>query len=67
MLNVKKIRLAQNMSQKSLAALLKIKPNTLSKYESGKRNPSISMLIKMSETLGCDFNTLISKSKSNKN
>lgn len=63
MLNVKKIRLAQNMSQKSLAALLKIKPNTLSQYESGKRDPSISMLIKMSETLECDFNTLISKSE----
>lgn len=41
----------RNLSQRQLAALVNVEPNTISMYESGGRKPSIDVIIKLARVL----------------
>lgn len=41
----------RKLSQKQLASLINVEPNTISMYESGGRKPSTDVLIKLARTL----------------
>ena len=49
LLNLKKVRLDKNMTQKDVADRLGCTPNIYSRYETGERQPSIDILIRLSQ------------------
>lgn len=51
------LRDEHNIGQKQLAAILGVKPNTVSDYENGVLNPSVKALLKMAEyfTVSIDY------------
>ena len=59
-INIKKLRIAKNMSQAELANYLKISKTTVSAYETGERTPSVDMLITISRFFCVDPGTLFS-------
>lgn len=56
---LKEIRKKKHLSQQKVAMDLSISREALSYYENGKREPSISMLIKMSEYFNVSIDYLI--------
>lgn len=48
-MNLKKVRLDKNMTQKDVADRLGCTPNIYSRYETGERQPSIDTLISLSQ------------------
>ena len=50
-LNLKKYRLEKGLTQENLAEKVGIHPTYVGKLESGKNNPSIKMLYKITRTL----------------
>lgn len=46
---LKELRLAQDMTQAEIAAVLSVKQNTYAQYETGQRQISIDVLIKLAE------------------
>lgn len=61
MTSIKDIRKRLNMTQKQLSVRTGISQVNLSRYESGKRSPKISMAFKIAEALGCTVDELIKK------
>lgn len=59
MLGLKQIRKTKNLNQLKVALDLNISREALSHYENGKREPSLSMLIKMSEYFNVSIDYLI--------
>lgn len=59
MIGLKEIRKKKHLSQQKVAMDLNISREALSYYENGKREPSISMLIKMSEYFNVSIDYLI--------
>lgn len=59
MVGLKKIRKKHRWSQQKVAMDLNISRECLSYYENGKREPSLSLLIKMSEYFNVSINYLI--------
>lgn len=57
--NIRKVREEKNISQKELAQRLGVTPPMLSQYETGRRKPRVSTLLKIAEALGCDPKTLV--------
>ena len=47
------------MSQEALAKQLDVKQNTVSQWETGARNPSLKMLLRITEILECSMNDLV--------
>ena len=56
---IKKLRQEKNMSQKELANKLQVAQNTLSYWESGKYEPDIDTIIKLSEIFNVSIDYLI--------
>lgn len=56
---LRKIRKAKNLNQQKVAMDLNISREALSHYENGKREPSLSMLCKMSEYFNVSIDYLI--------
>lgn len=56
--NIKEARMAKRYTQKELADLLHVKPATISSWEVGRNEPSISMLKKLSSLLNVSFDEL---------
>lgn len=59
--NIRRIRIANNMRSTDVVAKLQLKgieisTATFSKVEHGVNNPSVEMLIALTEILRCDFN-----------
>lgn len=52
---IKKIRIQNNLSQKELADKLFVSNKTISSYESGRTDPSLDILYKISEVLNCSL------------
>lgn len=52
-INLRKIRIEKNLSQKILAAMAEVSQNYLSEIENGQKMPSIGKLEKIAEVLGC--------------
>ncbi|WP_251612727.1 helix-turn-helix domain-containing protein [Senimuribacter intestinalis] len=49
--NIKNFRVANNMTQYDLSTALCVSPITISRYETGQREPSLDMLKKISDVL----------------
>lgn len=59
-MNIKKIREEKKISMSYLADKLKISKSTISRYESGKREPNLETLNKIAKALGVSIEELIS-------
>ena len=59
MVGLKNIRKKRNLNQQKVAMDLNISREALSYYENGKREPSLSLLVKMSEYVNVSINFLI--------
>ncbi len=59
MIGLKTIRKAKNLNQLKVALDLNITREALSHYENGKREPSLAMLVKMSEYFNVSIDYLI--------
>lgn len=57
--SVRKIRKMRGMTQRELARIINVKPNTLCQYELGKSEISLSVLMEIAEALNCSINDLI--------
>ena len=54
-----KMRKIKGLSQIELAEKIGVKSNTISQYESGKRNPNFKILKKLAKVLNCTVDELI--------
>ncbi|MBQ8997279.1 MAG: helix-turn-helix domain-containing protein [Clostridium sp.] len=63
--NLKYIRSSLNISQKEIANYLKLNPSSYSNYENGRREPSIDVLIKISDFLNVEIDKLLTENLSN--
>ena len=59
MIGLKKIRKQRNLNQQKVAMDLNISREALSYYENGKREPSLYLLLQMSEYFNVSINYLI--------
>lgn len=59
MIGLKEIRKQRNLNQQKVAYDMNITREALSHYENGKREPSLSMLLKMSDYFNVSINYLI--------
>jgi len=59
LIGLKRIRKEKNLNQQKVAIDLNISREALSHYENGKREPSLNMLLKMSEYYNVSINYLI--------
>lgn len=57
--NLKKVRLDKKMTQKDVADHLGCSPNIYSRYETGERQPSIDVLIRLSKIFGKSIDYLV--------
>ncbi|MEL7647430.1 MAG: helix-turn-helix transcriptional regulator [Sedimentibacter sp.] len=46
---IRNLRIKNNLTSKELSRILNVSESSISLYESGKRNPSISQLVKLSD------------------
>ena len=58
-IGLKKVRKAKNLNQQKVAMDLNISREALSHYENGKREPSLSLLVQMSQYFNVSINYLI--------
>lgn len=56
---IKEIRKTKNISQESLASMLQVNRNYLSRIETGKSEPSSTILKHIAEIFNIDLNTLL--------
>lgn len=59
MIGLKNIRKKRNLNQQKVAMDLNISREALSYYENGKREPSLSLLVAMSDYFNVSINFLI--------
>lgn len=64
---IQMLRKNNNLSQESLAVILRINRNYLSRIETGKSEPSLSVLKRIVEYFKIDIETLIGIKKSDSN
>lgn len=67
MKGLKKIRKDKHLNQQKVAMDLNISREALSYYENGKREPSLQMLVKMSEYFNVSIDYLITGKEFKKN
>lgn len=60
MIGLKEMRRKRKLNQQKVAMDLNISREALSYYENGKREPSLSLLLKMSDYFNVSINYLIS-------
>lgn len=65
-MRIKEIRAQQDIQQKELAALLGIAANTLSQYETGKREPDIKTLVGIADALNVSVDDLLGRDANKK-
>lgn len=61
-MRIKELRKAKNISQLKMAMDLNTNQNTISRYENGEREPSISDLIKIADYFGVSLDYLVGRS-----
>lgn len=64
--NIKRLRLQKNMKNKDMIAQLQLRgleiyTSTYSKVEAGANNPSVDLLIALTDIFECDFNEFFKK------
>lgn len=57
--NIKALRISKGFTQESLAQALYVTRQTVSNYETGKSRPDIEMVMRISDVLGVDANTIL--------
>lgn len=57
--NIRELRIKRKMTQDELAEKLFVTRQTVSNYETGKSRPDVDMLVKISDLLDCDINSLL--------
>ena len=57
--NIKDLRIAKNLTQDQLAEKLFVTRQTVSNYENGKSRPDVDMIVKISEVLECDVDSVL--------
>lgn len=62
--NLKNLRLKQDLSQKAVADYLNISPQSVSKWEKGEALPSVLFLPKLAECLSCEINDFFKQEES---
>lgn len=60
--NLKNERLKRNLSQKEVSEIIHISQQQISKYESGKLQPSIEMLIQLANFYDISIDKLVGRS-----
>ncbi|MBR4212127.1 MAG: helix-turn-helix transcriptional regulator, partial [Oscillibacter sp.] len=60
-MRIKEARMARGLSQKDFAAIVNIAPNTLSQYETGKREPDLKTLSKLADYFGVSVDYLLGR------
>ena len=60
-MNIKDIRLRKGLTQADVAAALGVSSVVYSRYETGKRQPSIDMLIQMADIFGVTVDFLLGR------
>ena len=60
-LNIKDIRLRKGLTQSDVATALGVSSVVYSRYETGKRQPSIDMLIQMADIFGVTVDFLLGR------
>ena len=58
-LNLRICRIRKGLTQKDIAEILKVGSNTVSQWESGRREPSISNLKRIAEICECSLDELL--------
>lgn len=66
--NIRRMRTERKMQNKDIVAQLQLRgveitPSTYSKVELGMNNPSVDLLIALTDILGCDFNDFFRRTK----
>ena len=59
---IRSLRIEKGYTQDKLAYLLKCSSSIIGLYESGRRNPSIEVLVKLSKIFDCSIDYIIGKS-----
>lgn len=59
MTNLRKIRKRERLTMKALAELSGVTESMIGMIETGKRNPSYEVLLRLSEALGCTVDELV--------
>ena len=59
MTNLRKIRKQERLTMKALAELSGVTESMIGMIETGKRNPSFEVLLRLSEALGCTVDELV--------
>ena len=60
-MQLEELRKKNSMTQNELAAFLGVQQNTVSQWESGKRNPPSSILPRLADALGCSIDELFGR------
>lgn len=55
------LRQAKSLTQSQLAELVGVEQTSIAHYENGRRTPSMKVLTKLTEALGCSFADLLDK------
>lgn len=69
--NIKRLRLQNNLRNKDIVAKLQLRgveisTGTYSKVEMGLNNPSVDLLIELTDIFNCDFNAFFEQDKDKK-
>ena len=65
MLHIMFYRKKNKLTQRELADKLFVNQNTVSQWETGRSEPSIDILIKLSDLFGCTIDELVKGEKKN--
>lgn len=65
-MDIKPLRIAAGISQDELARKSLVSRVSIARYESGKREPKLSIAVKLADALGCSVDELIGKKKRTK-
>lgn len=58
--NLRRIRKLRGLKQKELAEIVGVSESSISQYESGKKQPSFEIALKLAEALDCESADLVS-------
>lgn len=66
--NIRKLRIQKGLRNRDIVAQLQLRgveisTGTYSKVEMGLNNPSVDLLIALTDILGCDFNAFFERAK----
>lgn len=62
-MKIKNLRLSRHISQQKMAIDLNMNQNTISRYETGKREPSITELIRIADYFNVSIDYLVGRTE----